>query len=253
MYLYVYDLFLQDRKYAAVLARIEGRVLELGIQGKTERLTVLKQLKEIIEDGIRQGAKTVVAVGNDATIREVIRLTAKHNVTLGFIPLGEPAHIASFLGIPTGEAACDILSARIIERIDLGMINGQYFFSSIDLPGAAVTLECDGKYHVTSTAAESRVSIRNVGDLGGEQLSYSHPQDGLLEAVVQGAAPSRFSFFSRGASKPSVFPIKRMRVTATATEAVSVVADGHFVVKTPLTVEIAPRKLSLIVGKERRF
>lgn len=253
MYLYVYDQFLQERRYESVLARIEARIQALSINGKIERLTVLKSLKELIRDGIKAGAKTVVAVGNDQTMSEVIRLTAGENVTLGYIPVGGSSPMATFLGIPTAEEACTVLSRRIIETIDLGKMNDQYFFSSVEIPAQHVTLECDGRYRVSSVDPGSRISLCNTNLLGerfrGRQ--WSNPKDGQLEAIVRGEKRSRFAFFGGRTTSDSVFPFRT--ATVNAPESTAVVADGHYVATTPVTIEIVPHKLRIIVGKERAF
>ena len=255
MYLYIYDLFLQDKRYLTAIARIEARLNELGINGKIERLSILKSMKELITDGIKAGAKTVVAVGNDQTMSEVIRLTAGKRVTLGFIPVGEKSRVAAFLGVPQEEAACTVLSRRIVEHIDLGKINNQYFFSSVEIPAQHVTLECDGRYRVTSPEPTARVSVCNTNLLGerfrGRQ--WSDPKDGRLEAIVRGETKSRFPAFFGGRTNTteSIFPVRRMKVTAEPS--VTLVADGHYRVKTPATLEIVPKKLAVIVGKTRAF
>ena len=62
MYFYFYDTFVSDKKNEQLLGKIENRLIELGINGRTEKLTVLKNMKELIEDAIKKGAHTIVAV-----------------------------------------------------------------------------------------------------------------------------------------------------------------------------------------------
>lgn len=251
MYSYIYDAFLADRKYESELIKIEARLLELGLQGRIERLTILKNLGEIISDAVKRGCKTLVVAGNDQTVSRVVSLIGDAPVTLGIIPLGEPNRIAGLLGIPTGFAACDVISRRIIERVDLGRAGSAYFLSSLDV-SANVPLElfCDGQYTVHPQGANT-VRVVNVGFAG----SFStNPQDGVLEAVVEPRGRGGFfqAVFGRRTGQPSVFPIRTVRIRSRE-ESVPALADGQTVVKTPVTVDVAPKRLKIIVGKSRRL
>ena len=87
MYSYIYDSFVSQKKYQKLLARVEIRLTDLGISGKIKRLSPLKNLKETIKDEIRGGAKTIVVVGDDSTLGEVINLVAGKNITLALFQL----------------------------------------------------------------------------------------------------------------------------------------------------------------------
>ena len=63
MYHYIYDSFLSDKRYENEISQIEARILGLGINGRVDKLTILKNLKEIVEDGIKKGAETLVVMG----------------------------------------------------------------------------------------------------------------------------------------------------------------------------------------------
>src|SRR3989344_5440347 len=151
MYLYLYDSFLNKKKYAAPLARIETRLTDLGIGGKIFRLSPLRNVEELIADEIRTGTKTIIPVGHDRTLSQIVNVSARFELTIGLIPIGPDNTIARTLGIPEGEAACNILAARIVKRIDLGRINNVYFISNLQLNvnGQAVTLQCEDQYIIT--------------------------------------------------------------------------------------------------------
>lgn len=223
--------------------------MQLGINGHTERLTMLKSLQEMVESAIKHDAKTIIAIGNDDTISKMISFLPKHTVTFGIIPVGEPNTIADKLGIPHGVSACDTLSARITTKIDLGKVNNAYFISSLALPtGQAVSMDF-GTYHISTLTPTSSIHICNING----SASKSDPTDGQLEAVVQESARSG-GWFSK---KPkytthSVFPLKKVKITSDH-QSLPVIADGQMMIKTPVTVEVAPQKLKVIVGKNRMF
>lgn len=254
MYLYIYDTFLNHKKYFNLLNRIENRLADLEIKGKICRLNILKNMKEVIEDGIKQGVETVVAVGDDLTFSKIVNIIAEMNITLGIIPINNKSKIAEILGIPEGEKACDVLAQRLIKKLDLGKINHQYFIDSATISNADVVLDFD-KYQISPTCKNAVISICNLGFLTSNQSIYkqrlSIPTDGLLEAVI---APVKSHLFSKIKSlkQQSIFPFKKIMVGSKA-EPITVNIDQQAVFKTPVEVTIAPKKLKVIVGGKRLF
>lgn len=254
MYVYLYDSFVTGKKYEAELARVETRIAQLGLRGPTEKLSILKNVRGIVRDAVRRGAETFVVVGNDDTMAKVVSLIAQEPMTLGFIPLGPKQGTAELLGIPVGEAACDILSKRLIRELDLGKVNDVYFLFSLELPKAPAQLECDSQYVVSATDARMGLRICNVGYGVGTNATLARlcdPQDGVLEAVVT-RKERGLLFWGEREATDSVFPIRRARIHSPS-ESLSLLLDGQTVVKTPATVEVAPRKLRVIVGRKRKF
>jgi hypothetical protein len=176
-------------------------------------------------------------------------------VTFGYIPV-ENSTIAKMLGIPVAEKACDVLSARIIERIDIGKVNDQYFFSTLEVPEASnISLECNGgHFNISSISKSDHIQICNLSyaPIDTERRkNVCNPKDGYLEAVFTPKEKGAFGKDKLATKKQSVFPIRKMKIVSD--EIVSLVADGETIVKTPATVEVLSKKLSIIVGKERKF
>jgi diacylglycerol kinase family enzyme len=258
MYVYFYDSSLNARQWANTLAKIETRLTNLGISGKIYRLSPLRNLEQLIDDEIRAGAQTLVAVGNDATVTALIPLIARRDATLGIIPLGQDTTIASQLGIPSSEEACNTLAARKLERLDLGRINLTYFLGGITISGAEISIECDDRYTMAINDPNARVAIRNLPPLDGNVPINGHsfdPQDGYLEIFIQsdGQYGQRRHWWSRSTSTtlPTIIPFKKIVIRSK--ESVPVIADGQRVHKTPVKVEVIPKKLKVIVGKDRLF
>lgn len=257
MYCYIYDSFLNHKKYAPLLTKIENRLIDLGINGKVEKLSVLKSISEVITDNIKSGVDTIVAVGNDQTFAKIINAVAFPNgITLGYIPV-ENCLYGKLLGIPLAEKACDVLSSRIIERIDLGKVNNCYFFSTLDIPASQqMILECNGGHFKISSVNQSNlIQICNLTYTLAKQKAgvkkICDPKDGFLEAVF---TPTRSSIFGKNKldfNHISVFPIRKIKIKSD--KSIPLIADGKTVLKTPVTVEIVPKKLKIIVGKERLF
>lgn len=249
MYHYIYDNFLSDKRQAKTLAELENRLTDLGIQGRVDRLHPFKSLREAIDEGLRRGTKTLVAVGNDETFKKILDVAAGMGVTVGYVPLAPESAFAELLGIPLGVAACDILAARLTEKLDVGRVNGQYFLAAVSFDAKNVKLECEGRFRLELVAG-GRVSIMNIAAVERDAPEHvANPFDGLLEAVLEPAAAGPRPF--RGRAVPSVLPIKR--VVARSPEAFSLYSDGRELKSQNAEIDLAKEKLKVIIGKSRLF
>lgn len=251
MFFYLYDKVTQDKKLEGVLTQVEHRLIDLGINGRVEKMSVFKNMRELIEDAIKRDAHTVVAVGNDATFSKALSAVAPYPaVSLGFIPMVEDTVFGRLLGIPSGPLACDMLSKRLQVQVDLGRIQKTFFITSAELPAhSSLSVQCDGLYSISALKPETPIRIDNIGPVLTQGLNrLARADDGLLEVVL--TPPSERGRFSRRVGEaPSVFPVMQAKITASESLPISV--DGEVVAKTPCEVEIIPKAVKLIVGKER--
>lgn len=247
MYLYIYDSSLSHQKYANLLTAIERRVTDLGIQGKVVRLTILKNIKEVVNDAVKAGVTTVIAVGDDQTFAKIINSVALLDVTLGFIPVDNSSKIARVLGIPPKELACDVLAARIVKKLDLGKINNYFFLNAAEISNAKVQITCEG-YSLAPLTELNTVRICNIGSFGGTVVS--NPMDGKLEAII---TPIESGWLSKKQLQATVLPFTKISIQALGDESVSILTDEQIILKTPAVVEVAPAQLKIIVGSNRMF
>ncbi|MGB0757604.1 MAG: diacylglycerol/lipid kinase family protein [Patescibacteria group bacterium] len=252
MYFYIYDEFLQEKKYKNALHRIENRLTDLEMKHRITRLSILKNVKEMIEDEIKKGVSTIVAVGDDSTVFKIINVLAHHpDVTLGIIPVGPNNNIAKILGIPAEEDACDILSSRIIKKLDLGKINHHHFISEVSIKGKGVAINTDNQFSI-KPEPNAQVKIFNFNFR--DPQAVTNPQDGVLEIFIEGKSPTFMKkMISAGESNDvSLFQFKDAEITTT-TEPATITIDYNQTLKTPAHVSILPQKLKVIVGKNRMF
>lgn len=255
MYYYIYDSFIVDKRYERTLAAVETRLTDLGISGKIGRLTPFTNAKGLIRDEAKRGSSTIVVVGNDETVAKVIEGIGDAKITLGMIPIGAPTLIAGSLGIPEGVEACDVLSKRVTQKIDLGRVNGRFFLSSVRIPSGKAVIEGEGKYRISSLATDCEIIVSNLrsadmAESGGERVP-GDPMDGFLDALIVPRAGSIFGlgrFRKRGST---IIPLKRLRIESE--EPVEAVADGRTFAGSDISIEIVPDCLKVITGRERVF
>jgi len=245
MYLYIYDSFLNDKKYADLLIKIEKRLTDLGIKGKIARLSILKNMKEMITDGVKEGVQTVVAIGNAQTFAKVINVVADLDVTLGLIPVDNNNEIAKVLGIPPKVLACDVLASRIIKKIDLGKINNYYFVNTAQIENGDVSIEYND-FKIFPITTKSKITLYNFAS----QVANSSPVDGVLEAVI---TPIKSNVFGQKKIEDTVLPFTKIKIGSLASEQVAILTDEQIIMKTPAEIKVAPEKLKVIVGTDRQF
>jgi hypothetical protein len=248
-YAYIYDDFLIEQPYQDVLDALETKLASLGLGGRIGRLTLFRNAQELVEDFVRQGVKTIVIVGNDDTLDKVMWFMPDLSVTMGYIPLAKPSGIADLLNIPTGLAACDVLSARLIETLDVAKLNDRYFLSEVTFENTTATLSVDGQFSLSLTGGGD-LSIRNLGRAAGNNLADA--QDGLLEAVFIPKVPN---MKTRLWTRLKVLPPQETKVTFKTGEIVSQQplggqADRFAVSGFKFSVSIVPQKFKIIMGRK---
>lgn len=290
MYYYIINPASGGGKINKVQDKLKERLKELGIAGEFAKSTGPGDIEKLTKMAIGKGYKTIVAVGGDGTINEIINAIDGSNVALGIIPMGSSNELASMLGITEWQMACNILAARKVEEVDLGLIDDKLFVTAASigfdniifdlkrsqrlgtlgkfgfatkLYAAArsykplhLDLNFDGKFSVETDCFNFSLS-------NGAFLNYipqkSKPQDNMLDAVlVSHLSASDAIKYGQGtldlSKKPgqvSVFHTKKIKITSK--DPVPVSADGKIVATTPVTIEVSDRKLKVIVSKKRHF
>ena len=112
-----------------------------------------------------------------------------------------------------------------------------------------VSLKCDGHYQINPSLSDNEVFVYNLKS--SEPSHKFDPQDGILEAVVVPKTGLFSKHNDKEAQGQSIFPVKKVEIANG--KSFSILTDGQNVVEGPVTVEVAPQKLKVVVGKERLF
>ncbi len=259
MYFYIYDSFLQEKKYKRAISKIETRLASLKIAGSKRRLTVLKSVEEIVRSLSRNDSPTVVVIGGDETFCRAATAMAGTNGVLGFIPVRKESEIAKVLGLPIDEFACDVVSARRLETLKFGDINGKKFLSSVSFDAHKATLTADDKYKIIPKKTK-KIKVANLDLLRFNKTEEdddfkrqaSNPKDDYLE-ILMGSPGSKFLFFERKQRLDSLFFVEKLEIKPKKSKHdVKITIDkGEKTVSAPATVTISDESLPIIVGKER--
>ncbi len=244
MHVYIYDEYLNKPKYNRAINRLEIRLTDLGLNGKIIRLGGIKNIKATIQNEIKLGAKTIVAVGNNQTINKIIGSIIDTEIysdfqkktLLGLIPVGDDNSIASSFGIKDIDEACNILLARRIEKIDLGLVGDYYFLNQASIQSAGTTLEIDDYSLEINERGEAKI-INLLSD-PSEKIK-SNPHDGKLDILIRTRKKDE-----------TVITVKKIKIS---NEKEKLLIDGVFEIETPAEISVMRDCVNVIVGKDRLF
>lgn len=244
MHVYIYDDYLDKSKYNRVINRLEIRLTDLGLNGKIIRLGGIKNIKASIQNEIKLGAKTIVAVGNNQTVNKIIGSIIDTDIygdfqkktLLGLIPIGGDNSIALSFGIKNADEACNILLARRVEKIDLGAVGGYYFLNEASIESLGTKISIDDYSLEVNNKGE--VLIINLLSDPKETIK-SNPHDGKLDILIK-----------TGRKDHSLITVKKLTLENSRAK---LLIDGVFEVETPAEIGIMKDKVNVIVGKDRLF
>jgi hypothetical protein len=255
MYIYIYDSFVNQKKYENVLARIETRITDLCLNGKIVRIGLMTSVNDVVDTEIKKGANTIIAVGNNNIFSQVINAVGKmfeynKNIAIGFIPVGkENNEIGETLGIDLDEKACDVLSARRLTTLDLGKANNSFFLTQAEINTDGTKIEVDENFSV-EMSREGSAYVLNLPLLNDATIKKnSNPEDGKLELLIINKKVKKI--ISKSAiGNSSNFNFKNLNIISSKH---SVLLDKTLALETPVVITIAKEKINLIVGKGRKF
>jgi hypothetical protein len=226
---------------------MEIRLTDLNLNGKILRLSGIKNIKKAIENEIRLGAKTIVAVGNNQTVNKIIGAIISADVyaefqkktLLGIIPIGDDNSIATSFGIKNEEMACNIILARRIEKIDLGIVNNYYFLNHAQIQSQNSIVKI--KNYKLEPQKKGEIKIINLLSNKEEKKDTlnSSPHDGLLDVII------------KGGKKDITFINTKNLIIENPNH--KLLIDNVLEVETPVEIGILKNTINVIVGKDRIF
>lgn len=249
---YIYDEFLADRRFERSLSALETGLAQRGMEGKVTRLAMFRHVREMVIELAKQGVKNIVFVGNDQTLGKVMWFLPDVDVTIGYIPIDQPSKIADLLGIPQGPAAVDVLAARLVETLDVGRIEDRYFLTEVTLPATLASLEIEGKYRLQAMGGGA-IAIRNLGAPTQTGSCSADPKDGWLEGVIQKKIDPKGLRRWVSSAELSETKIRFKQGKIISQEPIDVFVDGHALNGFSFQLEIIPKKIRIITGRQRRI
>lgn len=236
-------------------------------------------LENAVYKALDQGCDLIILGGGDGTISGLVDLLVGKDIALGVLPLGTANSFVRTLGIPLElEGAIDVIARGQFRRIDLGMVDRDYFanVAAIGLsPMIAATVPHrlkawagrmgyllwavwqffrfrpftliidDGSGERRLSAVEVRIS--NGGFLGGtEVVDEAEPDSGeIIVQAVTGRVKSRLiwnwiaSHFRLPSRKDNVTNFHGRTIRVETEPPLAISVDGEVLAMTPVIARVA--------------
>lgn len=155
------------------LAALTRRLNECGLAVKTMFPGNQQSIAQLIQNHERECDRVIVG-GGDGTLNAAAEALLDSHLPLGILPLGTANDLARTLGIPLDPLeACEVIAKGELHRIDLGCVNGHYFFNVAHI-GFGVTLarelsaEIKQRWGVLGYARAAFTALRNRSSFRAE-------------------------------------------------------------------------------------
>jgi YegS/Rv2252/BmrU family lipid kinase len=288
MYYYIVNPAAGGAKINKIQDRLQERLGKLGIMGEFVKSTGPDDVGKLARIGLEKGYKTIVAVGGDGTINEVMNsILGYEKVALGIIPTGTTNDLAESLGIKDWFTATNILAARKVEEINLGKVGNRYFLTSVSVgfdPRANTLkrlslgklperirfalgmfkhaasfkpikahLTFDKNYEVEAECFNISVSSGIFSPVKGKKVNLSKRLDTLVVTKIPGAKALKYGYLAdvSAIELPKISVFRSDRIFIDTQKPTEVAADGQIIGETPVEIKTTDEKLRVIVSKKR--
>lgn len=272
---------------AALSADALEALAESGFQVKRADMPTRANAAAIIR-AHASGADLVIAGGGDGTLSAILQGLVGAGLPLGILPLGTANDLAKTLGIPNDlRQATDIIAQGCTRRIDVGRVNGVYYFNEASV-GMSVALcrrlsrEAKSRFGVFALLVNAIEVIANMrrfralittesGDVIAShtaQLTIGNGQNfgGFLASDDAAIDDRKLDLYSveltrwwnyfealyallrkRYDDARTVFTLHGRRFEVKTGRPMRIEADGELVTSTPATYEIVPGAVEVFV------
>jgi diacylglycerol kinase (ATP) len=245
------------------------------------------EASEMAQRCVADGVDSLVVVGGDGMVHLAVQALVGSETSLGIIPAGTGNDVARYLGIPRSDtqAAADVVVGSRTRRIDLGRSGAQHFVTVLAAGFDSKVNERANRMHWPrgqmrynlATLAELRVfeplpytlelddevvqleamlvAVGNGPSFGGG-LRITHGasiDDGWLDVVViktmskLDLVRTYPKLYTGGHTEHPQYEHHRVRSVTVAAPGIVAYADGERIGALPLTVDIAPLALKVLV------
>ena len=249
-----------------------------------------RRIKNEVKDAVSR-APMVIVGGGDGTLSSTIDFFKGRETVFALLPCGTANSFARALGIPLDlPGAVDVIANGRPRRIDLGCIDGDYFGNSAAIglsPMIAKSVPPNLKKYLgrlgyalwaakvgvtfrpfrltvhdgltVTTVWASEVRIANGGFFGGVELVEEAELDSgdiIVQVVTGKSSRNLFSSWVGNMLRLSnrdqwQAEIRAKQVRLSTEPVLDVTIDGELATKTPITVSVAPKAVTIAAPRER--
>ena len=134
MYYYIVNPAAGGGMINSIQDKLKASLRSLKIDGEFAKTLGEGDASQVTRKAIDRGVKTIVGVGGNATINEIITTVfrqGKSDVAIGIIPTGKNNTLARSLDINNWRQACEVLASRRLVEYSLMTLNDHVFVQSL--------------------------------------------------------------------------------------------------------------------------
>jgi YegS/Rv2252/BmrU family lipid kinase len=277
-----------SRKGQALFREASDKLRQSGIELTSAfALRDPKLLVPTVKEAVRSGAPMVIVGGGDGSLSYTVDEVVDKDCVFALLPLGTANSFARTLGIPLDlDGAIEVIATGQRRRIDLGMIDDDYFANCAAMglspmigEGVPHNLKrylgrvgyliwavwCLIRFHafkltvrgegIDETLWATEVRIANGGHHGGVELIESAEVDSgqiIIQAVVGRRASSLIwdwfaKYFKLPARNRTTREFHGARLTIETRPRQRISIDGEVLAKTPVVAQVAERAIEVVV------
>ncbi|HEX8214995.1 MAG TPA: diacylglycerol kinase family protein, partial [Allosphingosinicella sp.] len=244
-------------------------------------------LNETVRKAVREGAPMVIIGGGDGSLSGAVDDVVDKDCVFAVLPLGTANSFARTIGLPLDlDGAVEAIASGRRRRIDLGMINGDYFVNAAAMGlspmiGESVphdlkrylgrlgylvwAIWCLFKFHPFRLIVHDGVNERRVWATevrifngrfhGGVELTESTDVDSgdIVIQAVTGRGMGRLAwdwyakFFKLSSRDDTTEEFRGKKLLLDTRPHHRISIDGEILARTPVTVEVAQRAIEVVV------
>jgi YegS/Rv2252/BmrU family lipid kinase len=246
-------------------------------------------LPDVMRQAVRDGAPMVIVGGGDGSLSCTVDDVVDRDVVFALLPLGTANSFARTLGIPLDlDGAIDTIANGKRRRIDLGVIDGDYFANAAAMGlspmiGQSVphklkrylgvfgyliwAIWCLLRFHPFKLSVDNGIEKKTIWTTevrifngkyhGGVELGENAELDSgeIMIQAVTGQSMSRLmwdwfaKYFKLPARNSAVEEFHGERLMIDTKPRQKISIDGEVLAKTPVVVEVAHKAIEVVVPK----
>ncbi len=251
MYYYILEQPKSDSSIS-IQRKIKNLLAFYGIVGEISRVSPARNIEELTEIALAKQYNTIVAVGSDYLVNQIISYLQNRECILGIIPINTSPLINKLIGSSNIKSACLALKERKVKIIDLAYISPNKYFSTVaTLSNSTPTLatiyfdKCSTNVRFTNISIYSPTII----DSNGEPQIYLNIQNSQ-------EGPSTINktlnwLFGKSLKNNSKSYLRMKHLVIDTPEPIPVIIDNKIVAKTPVEIKIKKHALKIITSRAK--
>lgn len=225
-----------------------------GISGEISKISPVRNIEELAEIALAKQYSTIVAVGSDQLVNNLINYLQNKDCTLGIIPIGTSDLINNLIGTNDFKKACESLKERRVKTVSIGYIlPDKHFLTKAEIfaPKPAIATIYFDKCNINFSFTKINIYSPSI---------LSSTDDDRIYVNIQNASegPNLITktwdwLWDKKNNQNAKTYLRMKHLIIDTPEPLSVLLDGKIVGKTPIEIKVKPKVLKIITSRVKVY